>query len=179
MFSPEGILKSAPFLRLAITVAIVVVAWLSADAARRIIARIGNLRKVDASLIYLFGQVARGAILAVAGIIVLGTLGIDVSALVAGFGLVGLAVGLALKEIISNVFAGIMVIVYKPFKENDRIAVTTFEGRVAEINLRFTMLEAGDKRIYVPNAMVISNAVVVNKAAPGEPSLPPKRQGLR
>ncbi len=165
MFSPESILKSALFVRLAITVAIAVVAWLSADAARRIIVRVGNLRKVDASLIYLFGQVARGGILAVAGIIVLGTLGIDVSALVAGFGLVGLAVGLALKEIISNVFAGIMVIVYKPFKENDLIAVTTFEGRVAEINLRFTMLESGDKRIYVPNAMVISNAVVVAKAA--------------
>ena len=107
----------------------------------------------------------------------MGTLGIDVSALVAGFGLVGLAVGLALKEIISNVFAGIMVIIYKPFKENDHIAVTTFEGRVAEINLRFTMLEAGEKRIYVPNAMVISNAVVVDKAAGKDQSRRPGTRG--
>ena len=61
--------------------------------------------------------------------------------------------------------AGIMVIIYKPFKHGDRIAVTTFEGRVVEINLRFTTLEAGDKLIYVPNALVISNAVVVDRAA--------------
>ena len=78
MFSPEGILTSVVFVRLAVTAGIVVVAWLCGDAARRLIARIGNLRKVDASLIYLFGQIARGAILALAGIIVLGTLGIDV-----------------------------------------------------------------------------------------------------
>ena len=103
-----------------------------------------------------------------------GTLGIDVSALVAGLGLAGLAIGLCLKEIISNVFAGIMVIIYKPFKENDHIAVTTFEGRVSEINLRYTTLEAGQQRIFVPNAMVISNAVVVNKrrrAAGRQPKL--------
>ena len=97
----------------------------------------------------------------------------------AGFGLVGLAIGLALKEIISNVFAGIMVIIYKPFKENDHIAVTTFEGRVSEINLRFTMLESGDKRIYVPNAMVISNAVVVDKAAGKDQGPAAKNQGVR
>ena len=89
-----------------------------------------------------------------------------------GLGLTGLAIGLALKEILSNALAGIMVIVYKPFKENDRIAVTTFEGRVCDINLRFTTLDAGGKQIFVPNAMVISNAVVVDKTSgpPGSAS---------
>jgi small-conductance mechanosensitive channel len=105
----------------------------------------------------------------VGGIVALGTLGIDVSALVAGLGLTGLAIGLALKEIISNALAGILVIIYKPFKENDRVGVTTFEGRVTEINLRFTTLESGGKKIYIPNAMVISNAVVVDKTPPAEP----------
>ena len=151
--------------RLTVTAIVVAVAWLAGDGARRGIERLGRLRKIEPSLLHLFGEVVRGGIFAIGGIVALGTLGIDVSALVAGLGLTGLAIGLALKEIISNMLAGIMVIVYKPFKHNDRIAVTTFEGRVVEINLRFTTLEAGDKRIYVPNAMVISNAVVVDKAA--------------
>ncbi len=151
--------------RLIVTAIVVAVAWLAGDAARRVIARLGKLRKIEPSLLHLFGEVARGAILTIGGIVALGTLGVNVSALVAGLGLTGLAVGLALKEIISNMLAGIMVIIYKPFKHGDRIAVTTFEGRVVEINLRFTTLEAGDKLIYVPNALVISNAVVVDSAA--------------
>ncbi len=165
--------------RLAATAVVVVVAWGCGDAAARLILRLGYLRKVETSLVNLFAQAARGGILAIGGIIALGTLGIDVSALVAGLGLAGLAIGLALKEIISNVFAGIRVIFYKPFKENDHIAVTTFEGRVSEINLRYTTLEAGQQRIFVPNAMVISNAVVVNKAPPGPPAPAAKPQELR
>ena len=55
-----------------------------------------------------------------------------------------------MKEILSNALAGIMVIVYKPFKENDRIAVTTFEGRVSDINLRFTTLDAAASRFSSP-----------------------------
>ena len=163
--------RSAPFLlflpRLSVTAIVVAVAWLArrrgppghraaGTAAEHRGQPVAPLRR---------GRLLR--LLAIGGIIALGTLGINVSALVAGLGLTGLAIGLALKEIISNIFAGIMVILYKPFKDNDHIAVTTFEGRVVEINLRFTTLEAGDKRIYVPNAMVISNAVVVDKAAPG------------
>jgi small-conductance mechanosensitive channel len=137
--------------------------WYGGGVAGRIIERVGTLRNLDASLVRLFARIARIGLIVVGGIVALGTLGIDVSALVAGLGLAGLAIGLALKEILSNALAGIMVIVYKPFKENDRIAVTTFEGRVSDINLRFTTLDAGGKQIFVPNAMVISNAVVVDK----------------
>ena len=90
----------------------------------------------------------------------------------------GLVVGLALNQVLSNALAGIMVIMYKPFRENDQIAVTTFAGRVSEINLRYTTLEAGGKRIYVPNAMVISNVVVVD-AAPAASPYPPRRPPRR
>ena len=91
----------------------------------------------------------------------------------AGLGVTGLVVGLALNQVLSNALAGIMVIMYKPFRENDQIAVTTFSGRVSEINLRYTTLEAGGKRIYIPNAMVISNVVVVDAAPAASPYPPP------
>ena len=165
--------------RVGVTAAIVAAAWGCGEMARRAVQRMGKLRNIEASLVRLFGQVAFFTAMAVGGIMALANLGINVSALMASLGLIGLAVGLALKEIISNVFAGIMVILYKPFKENDHIAVTTFEGRVSEINLRYTTLEAGQQRIFVPNALVISNAVVVDTAAPGAPPPPAKVQELR
>ena len=121
----------------------------------------------------MFGQLVRLGLLAVGAVVVLGTLGINVSALVAGLGLTGLVIGLALNQIMSNALAGIMVIMYKPFRENDQIAVTTFAGRVSAINLRFTTLEAGGKRMYIPNAMVISNVVVVDAGPSASPSPPP------
>ncbi len=120
----------------------------------------------------LFGQTVWIGLIAVGAITVLNTLGIKIGALVAGLGLTGLVVGLALNQILSNALAGIMVIIYKPFRENDHIAVTTFAGRVSEINLRYTTLAAGEKRICIPNAMVLSNVVVVD-AKPSAPSLPP------
>ena len=132
----------------------------------------GASRVGNASMARMFGQLVRLGLLAVGAVVVLGTLGINVSALVAGLGLTGLVIGLALNQIMSNALAGIMVIMYKPFRENDQIAVTTFAGRVSAINLRFTTLEAGGKRMYIPNAMVISNVVVVDAGPPLCPPLP-------
>ena len=166
-------------LHVVVAAAIVAAGWGCGEAARRAILRLGTLRNIEASLSRLFGQVAFYTALVIGAIMALAWLEINISPLLTGLGLVGLAVGLALKEIISNVFAGIMVIIYKPFKENDHIAVTTFEGRVSEINLRYTTLEAGQKRIFIPNALVISNAVVVDTAPPAAPPPAAKVQELR
>ena len=151
-------------LRGAVALVVLAVFYFLADGAGNLVERLASLRDLELSLIRLFGRMARTLVNVIGCIVALGTVGIDASALVAGVGLVGLAIGLAMKEVLSNLLAGIMVLAYKPFKENDRIAVTTFEGRVSEINLRFTTLESGGKRIFIPNALVISNAVVVDKA---------------
>ncbi|MGA2031910.1 MAG: mechanosensitive ion channel domain-containing protein [Thermoguttaceae bacterium] len=169
--------------RLAIAAVVFVAFWLAGDAARGIVQRVMVRRKVDGSLINLLAGTARGSLVLLGGISAMGTLGIDVTAMVAGLGLTGFALGFALKDIIANALSGILLIIYKPFKENDVIAVTTFEGRVREINLRFTTLASAERMIYIPNAMVINNAVVVANGPasgsgtilrPGEiPSAPP------
>ena len=88
---------------------------------------------------------------------------------------------LALKEVLTNVLSGIMVVAYKPFHEGDVISVATaiptaLEGTVREINLRFTRLEAEGRRIYVPNSLILSNAVVVREqAAVGPPQGLPQK----
>lgn len=148
--------------------------WIGAAVAQRVIRRLGDARSINESLIRLLGRIAKVGLLLFGAISALGTLGVDVTALVAGLGLTGFALGFALKDVVSNVLAGILIIIYKPFGPEDRIAVSSHKGTVAEINLRYTTLVADGKKIFVPNAMVFSNAVTVEDAPKGspEPDLP-------
>jgi small conductance mechanosensitive channel len=146
------------------SLAVLAAFWLGSVAAERLIRRLGHARSIDASLTRLLGRVAKVGLLLFGAVTALGTLGVDVSALVAGLGLTGFALGFALKDIISNVLAGILVIIYKPFRPGDEIIIAAFQGTVKEIDLRYTTLEAQGKKIFVPNAMVFSNAVTVAPA---------------
>ena len=67
-------------------------------------------------------------------------LGVNVSALVAGLGLNGFALGFALKDIISNLISGAMILIHHPFSLDDFIAVGEFEGPVVDIDLRYTTI---------------------------------------
>ena len=94
----------------------------------------------------------------------------NVSALVAGLGLTGFAVGFALKDVISNALAGILIIIYKPFRHGDSVKVSSFEGEVVEIDLRYTKLIAVGQEVFVPNSMLFSNAVTVTSRS-SEPEI--------
>ena len=150
--------------------------WLLANGALRLINRLGRVGRVDQQLVALMGRVAKATLLVVGAITALGTTGMDVTALVAGLGLSGFALGFALKDIVSNVLSGVLIIVYKPFRRGDRIVVTGLEGTVLDIDLRYTILDGGDKRIYIPNSNLFSNPVIVQHtvsapmSAPGSPS---------
>jgi len=70
----------------------------------------------------------------------LGTLGVNITALVAGLGLTGFALGLALKDAISNLVGGLMIVVYAPFDLEDTIDLGGTKGKVVDINLRYVTL---------------------------------------
>ncbi len=91
----------------------------------------------------------------------LSKLGINVTALIAGLGLTGFALGFALKDIISNLLAGILIILLTPFRVGDRIRVGSNEGKVIEINLRYTVLESDGERILIPNSTMFTNIIAV------------------
>src|SRR5262249_46266918 len=93
----------------------------------------------------------------------LGTSGFNVSALVAGLGLSGFALGFALKDVLANVVAGALILSYRPFQTDDHVSVAGFEGLVAEIDMRYTTIQADDGRILVPNSTVMTSPVSVFK----------------
>ena len=83
--------------------------------------------------------------------------------MVAGLGLTGFALGFAMKDILSNVISGILILVYRPFIENDFIKVDKYEGTVEEINLRYTIINQDKEQILIPNSFVYSKPVIVKK----------------
>ena len=92
----------------------------------------------------------------------LGTIGINVSAIVAGLGLTGFAFGFAFKDMLSNFISGIMIFIYEPFRLGDRIIVDGKEGEVVDINLRYVTLKNDESKILIPNSLSVSKSVEVD-----------------
>ena len=76
-------------------------------------------------------------------------------------GLSGFALGFALKDTISNLLAGVMILAYQPFDIGDYIVVTGKEGQVIHIDFRYTTLENNEKIILIPNSLVFANTVSI------------------
>ena len=112
-------------------------------------------------VLHLLAQIARTAVIVFGIVTALGTMGINVSALVAGLGLTGFALGFAFRDALSNILAGAMILFYRPFRRHDRIKVTDFEGVVAEINLRYTIIQREGSRVLIPNSNLLTNPIVV------------------
>jgi len=91
----------------------------------------------------------------------LGTLGINVSALVAGLGLTGFALGFALKDTISNLLSGVLILLYRPFEIGNRIRISGYEGIVISIDLRYTELDSEGDKVLIPNSKLFTDPVTV------------------
>ncbi len=108
---------------------------------------------LDDQLLPILQKSVKTAIWAFAVIIGLNNAGYDVGALIAGLGIGGLALAMAAKDTVSNIFGGVTVFTDQPFKINDRIKIAGFDGTVVEIGVRSTRLQTLEGRIVtIPNA---------------------------
>ena len=120
--------------------------------------------KSDNSVIMnLIGQTMKTIFFMLGIVSSLGTLGIDVSAMVAGLGLTGFALGFALKDTLSNFISGVLVLIYKPFNIEDFITVDKYSGKVRDINLRYTVIIQEGNEVLVPNSFIFSKPIIINK----------------
>lgn len=96
----------------------------------------------------------------VIGLVAIQQLGIDTSSLLALLGAAGLAVGLALKDSLSNFASGVLLILMKPFKIGDFIEAAGIQGTVDKITIFSTLLKTGDNReIIVPNSQIYGGSI--------------------
>ena len=131
---------------------------------KKVINSLSIAKHLNQAIVSLLGRTAKNLLTLLGLITALGTLGVDVSAMVAGLGLTGFALGFALKDILSNLISGILILLYEPFKLNDSIVVDKYEGEVVDINLRYTTISQSGNNVLVPNSFLFSKPILVNKS---------------
>lgn len=134
--------------------------WLAARLvswAERLMAR----RNVDAAVSHFLANLLNWGLLAAVVIAALGQLGVQTASLVAVVGAAGLAIGLALQGSLSNFAAGVLLLVFRPFKIGDYVEMAGIAGTVQRIQIFTTELNSPDnKRIIVPNGRIIAGNIV-------------------
>ena len=116
--------------------------------------------RVDKTLQGFLGNLARYVVLGFTVIMVLAQFGIETTSIIAVFGAAGLAIGLALQGTLSNVAAGVMLLIFRPFKAGDYVETAGAAGTVQTLTLFVTELATPDNvQILVPNAQVWGTTV--------------------
>jgi small conductance mechanosensitive channel len=140
---------------------IIVVGFMVAGWARRTLERtLSRSGKMDPTLVRFFGSLVRYAIIAFVIIAALQRFGVEATGLVAVFGAAGLAIGLALQGTLSNVAAGVMLLMFRPFKIGDFVDTGGKVGTVKEVGLFTTELATGDNvKVIVPNGQTWGSAI--------------------
>jgi len=122
----------------------------------------GMMKKsgMDTMLVSFLGNILNAVLLAVVIIAALDQLGVETTSLLAVLGAAGLAVGLALKDSLSNFSAGVMLIIFRPFKDGDFIEAAGVAGIVEKIGIFNTVMRTGDNReIIVPNSHIYGGTI--------------------
>ena len=134
--------------------------WL-AKTIRSIVKRLMNKAEMDEILTNFVGNMLYFALLIVVVIAALDQLGINTTSIMAIFAAAGLAVGLALKDSLSNFAAGVMLVFFKPFKAGDFIEAAGITGVVEQLRIFSTVMRTGDNReITIPNSHIYGGTIV-------------------
>lgn len=133
--------------------------WITERVARlcrKLLAR----AKMDPTLVNFLSNIVFAVLMIAVILAALDTLGIPVTSLLAIVGAAGLAVGLALKDSLGNFAAGVMLLIFRPYKVGDVIVVGSQTGKVDEIDLFSTTLDTPDnRRIMIPNGAIFGNTI--------------------
>ena len=148
-------------LRIGGVIVIIIVFYVISKLLKSTITKISSRLELDTHLTMLLVRTSSITLIVLGLITTLGTLGIDVSALVAGLGLTGFALGFALKDTISNLLSGILILLYKPFEIGNLIKISGFEGVVVAIDLRYTELSKDHVKILIPNSKLFTDPITV------------------
>lgn len=157
----EGMFVMLPNLLLAVVVVVIAVPaarWVEA-AVSRVLLRITDNRPIS----QLLATASRICVVVMGLFFALELLKLDktVTSLLAGVGVVGLALGFAFQDIAANFMSGIMMALHRPFDVNDLVQVGGHQGRVLSVALRATALETFDGRsVLIPNREIFQNPIV-------------------
>lgn len=131
-----------------------------AGAIKKLAIRMMTHANYDHTVITFVSQIIYYALMAIVLLSALNKLGIPTNSFLAAFGAFGLAVGLALQGNLSNFASGLLILVFKPFKAGDWIAVGGVEGSVKGIQMLNTAITTKDnKTVFIPNSTITTSQV--------------------
>jgi small-conductance mechanosensitive channel len=134
--------------------------WLAKRLSRGLERVLGRTH-VDSTLSGFLRRVSYAAMMVLVLVTALTSLGINPTSMLAVLGAAGLAVGLALKDSLSNIASGVMLIVLRPFRVGDHVIAAGQEGVVVEVRIFQTRLRAFDQRmIILPNSEITTAAII-------------------
>jgi small-conductance mechanosensitive channel len=150
---------------LLLILAILVVTRMISRRTQRLVQRVAGRTQAPPGVVDLLGRLARFGIVALGVLLVLDRLGWGQATLsfLAGLGIVGIAIGFALQDIVKQFAAGVLLLMLRPFNIGDSVKIGAFEGQVIQVQLRATVLKtANGDEVLIPNADVYTTAITNN-----------------
>ncbi len=115
---------------------------------------------LDDQLIPIIRKLVKWTLIIITGIMVISEFGYDVTSIIAGVGIGGLAFALAAQDMLKNFFGGLTLLSDKPFKVNQRVKIGSYDGFVREIGIRSTRIETFEgTKLTLPNSYVADNVI--------------------
>ncbi len=122
---------------------------------------------IDKTLETFICNLVRMALLVVVIIAAVGALGVQTTSLIAVMGAAGLAIGLALQGSLSNFAAGVLIVLFRPYKVGDFVEAAGVSGSIEEVQILTTIMKTPDnKRIIVPNSQIMGSIITNYSANP-------------
>jgi small conductance mechanosensitive channel len=134
--------------------------WRLATWARMAFERATRRTAADVNVQLVAGRLVYGAVLVLGLVWILGIIGIEQASILATFGAVGLALSLAVQDILKSFFAGLYLLFERPFLIGDEVQIKDYVGRVETVGFRATSLRTAENvLVVVPNSMVFAEIV--------------------
>ena len=135
--------------------------WIAGRVAHLITGAGARYEQLDGTLFTFLGSIARYLILAFTFVAVLNRFGVETTSIVALLGAAGLAIGLALQGAMTNLAAGVMLLIFRPYKVGDFSEVAGVFGKVVDVNLFTTDLGTFDNQhVIMPNGKIWGEKIV-------------------
>ncbi|KQN51246.1 mechanosensitive ion channel protein MscS [Serratia sp. Leaf50] len=148
-------------------IAILVVGLIVARVVSGAVSRVMRLRGIDLTVSDFLSALVRYAIIAFTLIAVLGRIGVQTTSVIAVIGAAGLAVGLALQGSLSNFAAGVLLVIFRPFRAGEYVDLGGVAGTVTQVQIfSTTLLTVDNKVIVVPNGKIIAGNIINTSREP-------------
>ncbi|MBA7845329.1 small-conductance mechanosensitive channel MscS [Klebsiella sp. RHBSTW-00484] len=142
-------------------IAIIIVGMIVARIVSNTVNRLMRARHIDATVADFLSALVRYAVIAFTLIAALGRVGVQTASVIAVLGAAGLAVGLALQGSLSNLAAGVLLVVFRPFRAGEYVDLGGIAGTVLNVQIFSTTLRSADgKIVVVPNGKIIAGNII-------------------